>query len=373
MAKTINCFCHLLLVPDSFFLNFNLFFMYKTLVLCCLLYCSACTTGARLSVMKPADIAISQDIQTLILVNRHRPDPNKKGNTFINILEGFLTGEGIGADRRGADACIDGLSNILYNSPRFRAYRPSIELKGTGLASFPEPLPKDIIQLICAKEDSVDGLVTVEAFDSDSQLRFSSSSKKKKDKNGNEYTVITHNVNASLRITVGWRFYNAHTGHIIDQFRMYETVNFRAKGASKQQAIRNLPAQDAIIERAGRVIGDAYARRISPAWLRVQRKFYSGGCPEFRMAKRHADLREWQKSADIWKTLVNDQRSRIAKRACYNMALGCEIFGDLESAADWASKAYTLGLRDARSYHNILLRRIREEARLAEQLKDSEK
>lgn len=347
--------------------------MYKILLLFCLLYCSACTTGARLSVMKPADINISQDIQTLILVNRHRPDPNKKGNTFINILEGFLTGEGIGSDRRGADACIDGLANILYNSPRFRAYRPAIELKGTGLASFPEPLPKDIIQMICAKEDSVDGLVTIEAFDSDSQLNFGTSSKKKKDKNGHEYTVVTHKVNASLRITVGWRFYDAHTGHIIDQFRMYETVSFRASGATRQQAILNLPAQDAIIQRAGRVIGDAYARRISPAWLRVQRKFYSGGCPEFSMAKRHADLREWQKSADIWKSLTNDPRRRIAKRANYNMALACEIFGDLESALDWAAKSYTMGLKDGRSYHNILLRRMQDEARLAEQLQDAEK
>ncbi|MCP4438675.1 MAG: hypothetical protein GY810_06995 [Aureispira sp.] len=346
--------------------------MSRLAVLLSLFYITSCTTGARLRVMKPADITISQNIQTLILVNRHRPDPNKKGNTFINILEGFLTGEGIGSDRRGADACIDGLSRVLYNSPRFGAHRPSIELKGTGLATFPEPLPIEVIQRICASQDSVDGLVTIEAFDSDSKLSFSTSSKKKKDKDGREYTVVTHKVLANLQVTVGWRFYDAYNGNIIDQFRMNETIAFRAKGTSKQQAIMNLPSQDAIIQRAGRIIGDAYARRISPASLWVQRKFYSGGCPEFRIAKRHADLREWETSADIWKQLVDHPKLRIAKRATYNMALACEIFGDLDSAADWASKSYTMGNNEARSYHNILLRRIREEARLADQLQETE-
>lgn len=339
-----------------------------TILLTLLLAFSACTTTVNIRVTKPADITIKKDIQSIILLNRYRPDPSKKENIFVNILEGILTGEGLGTDRRGTEACLEGLSNILYNSLRFEASRPSVELKGSGWTTFPEALPSSVVQEICAQHDSATGAVIIEAFDSNSNLSFKTTSDKKKDKNGNEYTVTTHHVTANVNVTVGWRFYEAHTGSIIDQYRMFETVQFRAKGRSKQLAIANLPAQDAIIQRIGRVLGDAYARRISPASLWVNRHIYSGGNADLRRAKRLGDLRKWKKAADIWEGLVEHKRAWVAKRAAYNMAVASEIFGDFDTALDWTEHSYTMGLNPARDYNRILHRRIREERILDHQL-----
>jgi len=79
-------------------------------------FSSCSTSSVVVNIQRPADITISQDIQNVVLVNRSRPS---KDNLTSNIVEGLVTGEGIGSDRKGAEYCITGLSNMLENSERF--------------------------------------------------------------------------------------------------------------------------------------------------------------------------------------------------------------------------------------------------------------
>ena len=111
---------------------------------------SSCVTSTLvLDVQRPADITISRDIKNLVVVNRSRPS---KKNLSKNIMEGIISGEGIGNDRKGAEYCIEGLSNMFLNSERYTLKNPAgLELKGTGTSSFPIPLDwvevKDICEL----------------------------------------------------------------------------------------------------------------------------------------------------------------------------------------------------------------------------------
>ena len=52
---------------------------------------------------RPADITVSQDIQNVVIVNRSRPS---KENLTGKIVEGLISGEGIGHDRNGAEYCM---------------------------------------------------------------------------------------------------------------------------------------------------------------------------------------------------------------------------------------------------------------------------
>ena len=65
---------------------------------------SCVTSSVILDVQRPADITVSQDIQNVVIVNRSRPS---KENLTGNIVEGLISGEGIGHDRNGAEYCME--------------------------------------------------------------------------------------------------------------------------------------------------------------------------------------------------------------------------------------------------------------------------
>ena len=104
-----------------------------------LFFLSSCTTSSVVvSMQRPADITLSQEIKSVVVANRTTPS---KKNLAGNIIEGLVSGEGIGTDKRGSEYCLDGLVNLLNNSDRFTPKNiGELELKGTGTASFSEPL-----------------------------------------------------------------------------------------------------------------------------------------------------------------------------------------------------------------------------------------
>ena len=331
---------------------------------------TSCTSTVRFRVMKPAVIDVPKDIQNLSTANRYKPD--KPANQFLNVLEGLFSGEGIGTDRRGAEACLEAFSVILNESPRYKFSRLSVDLKGTGTANFPAPLEVSEVKRLCQMSNA-DALVTIEAFDSDSKMDYSTSIARET-RNGQSVDVTKFKVNAGVRVTVGWRMYRASDGAIIDQYTMVETVNFSREGNSKDEANRRLPNKDAMTREIGKVVGNLYATRISPAWFFVNRDYFSKakGAPEMKIAKKSARVNDWEGAAKIWKQLSNNPNPKISRRAMYNMAVASEYLGELNSAIDWSEKSYKLGLNKALNYNGILRQRLFDQQRLDNQLSKPE-
>jgi hypothetical protein len=319
--------------------------------------------------MRPADIDVPKDIQAIATANRYKPD---KPNRVWNVLEGLVSGEGIGQDRRGAEACLEGLSNVLMVSPRFKFAQLAIDLRGTGTQNFPDPLPADEVKRLCELAKS-DALVTIEAFDSDSRLDYGS--RVKKEKVNNVMSDVTYQtVNAGIRVTVGWRMYRAKDGAIVDQFRMIETINFNQEGRTRQEAESRLPGRDAMTRDIGRIVGDKYATRISPAIFWVTRDYFgkANGAPEMRDARNSARISDWTSAAKIWSIVSENPNPKTASKAMYNMAVASEVLGDLNNAIMWTEKAYKSGLRRALTYNGILRQRLIDQERLNNQLSKPE-
>ena len=98
--------------PFFIFVSFNWFPDFY-----CAFFLSSCSTSSVLvSIQKPADISLPQDIKTVVVANRSIPT---KKNLAGNILEGLVSGEGIGTDKMGSKYCVEGLVSILDNSDRF--------------------------------------------------------------------------------------------------------------------------------------------------------------------------------------------------------------------------------------------------------------
>ena len=127
---------------------------------------AGCTSSISLQVLKPADVTLPQEIQKFTLVNRTKPSKN---NQAWNIIEGVLTGEGLFADREGADNCLSGLMSIMQQTPRYTINQASMEFRGTGTDAFAMPLDWTDVENLC-KQNNSEALIVLEAFDSDSRI-----------------------------------------------------------------------------------------------------------------------------------------------------------------------------------------------------------
>jgi hypothetical protein len=59
-----------------------------------------------------------------------------------------------------------------------------------------------------------------------------------------------------------------------------------------------------------------------------------------KQAGKLAASMDWQGAAEIWKKVAYQEKERIAAKACFNMALVCEMEDLLIPALDWAIKSY---------------------------------
>lgn len=324
--------------------------------------------SVSLRILVPADINIPQHIKRVGIANRSLPS---KENRFLNIAEGFFTGESIFADREGSENCIRGLANQLNNSPRFTAVIIEGEdLRGTGTKEFPLQLDANKIDELCKKYD-VDALILLETFDSDIRITQGQRTVEKTTKEGVKYNEIEFFADLGVRVNSGWRIYDNQKKSVIDQNTFTDEKAWNGRGASSQAALNNLPRKRAAINEAGIFSGNMYGRRISPGWINSSRQYYVKGTDDFKQAKRYVKVNNWNGAAEIWKKYVNEPSVKIGGRATYNMALANEVLGDLDAALEWANKAYlNFGLKKARSYVGILQRRIYDKGRLDKQMEE---
>ncbi len=327
---------------------------------------SSCVTSSVLvNVQRPADITINKDIQNVVVVNRSRPS---KDNLAGNIIEGLMSGEGIGADRKGAEYCVEGLAGMLNNSERFSLKNEGeIELKGTGTSSFPIPLAWNEVKSICGSYDG-DALLVLETFDSDSRVLLGPPVVRTRKVKGIKVKELRYPSTLIMEVESGWRIYDVNKEKIIDENKYLEIKEFNAWGSSAEQAQFNLPSKRIAIKQAGIQAGEKYGFRISPIWLKVNRTYYIGKHEDLKNAKEYVIRKDWDSAIEIWIPLTEYEDLKIANRAAFNMALASEIKGSLKTAIDWAKKAQKLGNKKAYNYINVLTSRLVDEEKLKQQL-----
>jgi len=327
---------------------------------------SSCVTSRiSLDVQRPADITVSKDIHNVVIVNRSRPS---KENLAGNIVEGIISGEGIGNDRRGAEYCIEGLSDMLLRSERYILKNAGgMELKGTGTASFPSPLDWNEVISICGSYDA-DAILALETFDSDSRTIVGNPITRIRKVKGVKVKELRYPATLIMDIQSGWRIYDVQNKNIVDENRFTEVKEFKAYGSSPDDAIRHLPSRRNAIKESGVFAGRQYGFRISPVWLKVRRTYFTGKHDDLKLAKSYVKSGDWDGAIEIWKDLVNDPNKKIARRSAYNMAVASEIKGGLDTAIEWGRRAEKLGEKKAHNYINVLHIRKRNEEKLKQQL-----
>jgi Family of unknown function (DUF6340) len=325
------------------------------------------TQQLYLNVIEPAPVTMPGYIKNVGVINRSIPTDETK---VLDVLDKALSMEGVNLDKDGAMESIRGLSDELVKNTRFIEVKTlsNIDFRTSALTDFPTPLTWEIVGQIC-KETQTDALFSLEKFDTDTHLNYST---RKVDIKTPLGTIpgIEHQADMETLVKTGWRIYDPAAKRMLDEFIYNESVVFSGRGINPLLAAAALVGRKDAVNQVSNRAGHGYAMRIIPYSLRVMRDYYVKGTDNFKIARRKAQVGKWDDAGLLWEKETTNSSLKISGRACYNMAIINEINGDLDSALKWAQKSYEdynnkLALRyvrilENRKYKNEVLKMQKE-------------
>lgn len=290
-----------------------------------------------LSVLEPSEMYVPKTTLKLGVLNRTLPADKSK---TLDDIEKILSAEGVNLDKIGAEEAVSAFKNSLSQNDRFKEihYIDNAKLKTVGSGVFPAALSWDIVQKLC-KENHVDGLVSLEYFDTSTKISFSTSPTTINTPLGN-VPALTHNATMNTTVKLGWRFYDLSSKKVIDEYHQSRYITNSSSGINPLAAEQALMNRKEAVKQVSTESGTAYTERLIPYWIRVNRPYYIRGNDNMKMGKRKALAGNWEGAAEIWKKESTNPKAKIAGRACHNYAIIHEINGDLDEAIKWSQKAY---------------------------------
>jgi hypothetical protein len=319
------------------------------------LYSCSSTNLVFISVLKPAPVTMSPDIKNIGIINRSTV---KDRNRAIDMVDKVLSIEGDSLDSQAAKQETIGLADELVKNSKFSNVTVfnNVDLRTEVPGQFPAPLGWDQVDQIC-KDKNIDALFTLELFDTDSKVNYAAIPITIKTPLGN-IPGIEHQATMLTNVKSGWRIYDPTQRLILDEYSLNRELTLSGRGINPVAAVGAIMNRKEALKDLSNKMGHDYAFRLIPYWIRVSRDYYVKGTENFKIGKRKAQTGNWQGAGELWKKETNSSSSKIAGRACYNMAIICEINGQLDLAIEWAQKSYeNYGNRLALQYVNILKHR----------------
>jgi hypothetical protein len=333
------------------------------LILSVLVSCK--TNELYLNVTEPAPVTIPSYIKTVGVINRSVPTDATK---VFDEIDRIFTLESVDLDKDGAVEAINGLSDELMTNNRFSGVKDlkKIDFRTSGLESFPTPLSWEIVTQICA-ESGTDALFSLEKFDTDTRVSYNAA-RVDIDTPLGKVPGIEHQVDMQTNVKTGWRIYDPASKIILDEYIEGASVSSSGRGINPLVAAKALTGRKAAVTEVSLNAGHSYAIRLLPYRIRVYRDYFVKGSDNFKIAKRKAQMGQWDEAGDLWKKETGNPRMKIAGRAAYNMAIINEINGDLNEALNWARKAWgDYNVKLALDYVRILENRLYKNDVLKEQ------
>jgi hypothetical protein len=339
-----------------------------------LLFCSAflfdsCMNPLRMTVVEPAPVMIPKEIKTIGILNRSLA---MEKNQKLEGLEKILSAEGKNLDKEGAEKLMEGIFEELKKNQKFVEIKiiqnPKLEKTSTGVA--PAPMSWSEVERLC-KENQVDALFSLSYYDTDAAINLKVLPVNVEGPLGLQATLPEQELTIRTLIKTSWRIYDPLNKTLWDDFSITQEVVNVGKGINPMKAYEAIAGRKEAVMQMSYLIGQDYATRILPYYIRVSRDYYVKGSRNFKIAKRRARTGDWHGAAELWEKELTNPKRKVAGRACYNMAIINEIDGNLIEAAEWAAKAYTdYKIKNALDYLNILKYRIRQNEILQQQMEE---
>lgn len=312
---------------------------------------SGCAGAHRieLDVLDRPEVEVPPAVRTIGIVDR--AGPRNVGQQLLGAVEGLLTGESLEDDTNGRASAVQSAVAALRASPRFDAVTlVSVDANASKSTLFDRELDWHTTATL-AKQSHVDALLALETFDTDSDVDASPPTA--------ETSAWTARRDTSVLTT--WRLYDPSTQQVVDVLR--ETRDARTwtvEGPTRAASLAGLPDTGNTVIAVGRLAGEAYARRIGPPAVRVERAWYASGNKALREAAPYVRAGDWGPAIEAWHGLSSHRSAKVRGRASTNLALAAEVDGDLDLAIRYAEQAaVALDSERSRAYVTLLTARKR--------------
>lgn len=314
---------------------------------------SSCYTVSDISigVLEPAEISLPSGIRNISIYAG--PKVNKAGRMQLDSLDNLRLDEDVDYSKFYMEFLI-GLADILDESPRIDSI---VTGENVLEQNDPENIPWNDIIRIC-KKDNTDAMIILNGFKLKDTLKI------------DLFPVLGCYVEYSIFNNAEWLIYYPKEFKLIEKYNYTDVLIWHAVDNYCQDALKDLPDNITIISESFYRAGKKYGKRIAPVWSdNVSRNYYATGNRLFRLAKQSIDNNQWSEAAEIWRDMTNQSDKILASKACYNMAVACEIEDELELAKIWLMKSYKL-LKSPRTenYMNTIKERLEHKDKLDLQL-----
>lgn len=136
-----------------------------------------------------------------------------------------------------------------------------------------------------------------------------------------------------------WNFYDLHQQKYLYSYHRADTITWQ-EHINEWGKKEFLPSTHDAVLNAADISGTKFADYLIPHWVTVQRMYYTSNHVEFKKTMPLIEDGKWLEAIKIWKANLNNPNKSIVAKCKFNMALACEMQGNLDAALEWAVESY---------------------------------
>ncbi len=158
-----------------------------------------------------------------------------------------------------------------------------------------------------------------------------------------------------VQVMAFWNFYDLQSQKLQFLYTKIDTISWKIEARNLYNTIKELPPRKDAILNAADITATRFAEYLVPHWIEVQRMYYHSSHVDIKKTDILVKENRWMEAAKIWKANVNNPNKNIAAKCKFNMALVCEMEGNLEAAIDWVVQSFhVFGSKNNEHYYNCI-------------------
>jgi tetratricopeptide (TPR) repeat protein len=228
------------------------------------------------------------------------------------------------------------LADILNESPAFSFIDTSRILETSLRQEFvrPDPLEPGYVIFLCDSLNT-DAVISIEVFCITIPEAIMVTSVPDETFQGYYYEG-----KVDVDISALWRIYEMPGGILLEEFNWFDTLTWSHAAYSTEEISRNMPSLEEMFFESAYFTALSFARKISPYWVTVPRKYFFRGNSILRKAAYDLIDGRFEEARLQYESLLEKQNQNIVAAALYNLSLIYEIQGDYRLAHNWARRSY---------------------------------
>lgn len=302
---------------------------------------------------------LPENIQSLLLVARVVDDryTNLKADSLQRIFyHQQFDYDTMIYDIQAVDTILKALGDLLFESGRYDIVIPENRFLKFEMNSF---ITKDMswteVKTLC-DTFGTDAILSLDYF----KTRVTTNFDKETffDPGSNSFFPLSR---AQMKVSYDalFRVYDPLRKKIILREFEQDTIFWEDENSTTTKLFEQFtPVKNALTE-SGIAIALDLSGKITSNWYQEKRNYFASGDANLKQAAKLVNTGEWEPAIALWKDTVEKNKSKsLTSKAEFNIALGYEMKGELDSAIEWALKSYnTMYRTNTYNYLETLKRR----------------